>query len=128
MEFDSQPQQNVCRVGAIVTHPGKPEWGRGKVLDVNGDTLTIYFCDCPGENPRDAVKKIKLRYVTLELAELQTDWRLDGLTLESIGENPYPGQSGTRGALWPLSVEVVSTFLLRSDWRQQLKFLKSSSG
>jgi hypothetical protein len=88
VEFDSQPQQNVCRVGAIVTHPGKPEWGRGKVLDVNGDTLTIYFRDCPGENPRDAVKKIKLGYVTLELAELQTDWRLDGLTLESIRENP----------------------------------------
>ena len=36
---------DIIEVGAIVRHPGKPEWGLGQVQSVIGDTITVMFED-----------------------------------------------------------------------------------
>jgi hypothetical protein len=67
------------KAGTIVLHPAKTEWGPGKILDVAGDTLAIYFRDVPENNPGDAVKKINTNYVALLPAGSQSDPWLDNI-------------------------------------------------
>ena len=65
--------------GLIVTHPGKPEWGPGRVLDIQGTHIIVYFRDLPGDHPEDAVKKFDSRSAILEPATTQPDPFLDNL-------------------------------------------------
>lgn len=66
-------------VGEIVLHPNKPNWGPGKILAVEENCLRIYFRDIPESNVGDAVKKINLDYVSLQIAPSQNDPQLDNL-------------------------------------------------
>lgn len=66
-------------IGEYVTHPARPEWGPGRVLDVRGSDVTVYFRDVPGDDPLDAVKTIRVNAVALATAELTHDAILDNL-------------------------------------------------
>lgn len=66
-------------IGTIVLNPKKPEWGPGRVLDVNGTKLVVYFRDVSAATPELAVKTLDSKIVTLERAESQTDPLLDNL-------------------------------------------------
>ena len=64
------------KVGQIVEHPTKPNWGPGKILAISGSTVTVYFRDAQSGDP---VKKLSLGYVNLRLAPEQSDPQLDNL-------------------------------------------------
>ena len=64
------------RLGALVTHP---EWGPGKIVDVHGDLLRVYFRDLLEETRGEAVKRISLGSGFLALAEVRSDPWLDYL-------------------------------------------------
>jgi hypothetical protein len=66
-------------VGFLVTHPRRPEWGPGRILEVRGLKVTVYFRDLRGDDPREAVKTIDTGSVRLPLAEAQADPFLDNL-------------------------------------------------
>jgi len=66
-------------LGSFVTHPSRPEWGPGRVLNVRGSKITVYFRDVPGDDPRDAVKTILMDRVELDISDLQSDTILDNL-------------------------------------------------
>jgi hypothetical protein len=65
--------------GILVRHPGKPEWGLGRVLDVQGTKVKVYFRDLPGDHPEAAVIILDTRYVALEVTVVQSDPFLDNL-------------------------------------------------
>jgi hypothetical protein len=67
------------KVGMLVEHPKMPQWGPGKILDIRGQILTIYFRDVPEQKVGDAVKNISLDYVSLIAVECQTDFMLESL-------------------------------------------------
>jgi len=77
-------------VGDYVTHPIKPEWGLGRVLDVAGHTLTVYFRDLPGEHPRDALRKLRVDKVALERRSVASDIVLDNLPPYRAGDFVRP--------------------------------------
>lgn len=74
------------RVGTIVTHPKCPEWGPGRVLEVKGTKVTVYFRDIRGESLADAVRSIRVDLVPLSLSGQQSDPALDNLPPFSAGE------------------------------------------
>ena len=65
--------------GSIVIHPKRTEWGPGKVLQVDGSKLTVYFRDVAAETPEEAVRKIDTIIAPLDLAAQQHDKLLDNL-------------------------------------------------
>ena len=67
--------ENEIQIGTIVDNSKMPEWGPGRVLDIRGDTLIVYFRDYPGEG----IKKIGAKAGVLTLAPSQTDAQLDNL-------------------------------------------------
>ena len=101
-------------VGDYVTHPIKPEWGLGRVLDVAGHTLTVYFRDLPGEHPRDALRKLRVDKVALERRSVASDIVLDNLPPYRAGDFVRPPrerltyQQGIEKfqALFPLFFEI----------------------
>lgn len=64
-------------------HVKKPEWGPGRVLDVQGTRLTIYFRDAPKADLGTVVKIIDLGKFpgAVALATVQTDPWLDNLPI-----------------------------------------------
>ena len=69
----------IYKVGMIVTHPNKPDWGPGKIQAVEGKTLIIYFRDICEEKPGDAQKTISTDYIKFNIAPVQNDPWLDNL-------------------------------------------------
>lgn len=67
--------QNPYREGLLVRHPGKPEWGIGKILQLLDKTAKVSFRD---DLERD-YRALRLDHVALEIAEQQTDPVLDNL-------------------------------------------------
>jgi hypothetical protein len=67
------------RIGMVITNPKKPEWGPGKILDITGRTITVYFRDDPEPPARTGVRTISLDYATPQVAPSQTDPQLDNL-------------------------------------------------
>jgi hypothetical protein len=65
------------KVGLVIRHRQKPEWGLGKVLELDLTKAWIYFKDIKG-TPKDAVRVIS-GAEHLERAGLQTDADLDNL-------------------------------------------------
>ncbi|HNZ96676.1 MAG TPA: DUF3553 domain-containing protein [Thermoanaerobaculia bacterium] len=65
--------------GLLVTHPRMPLWGPGRILDVDGTKVVVYFRDLSGAEPEAAVRTIDTRYVPLARAESQSDPFLDNL-------------------------------------------------
>lgn len=61
--------------GVLIRHPVKPEWGLGKVLDIRGNSATIFFKDDTTDH-----RTILLDKVQLQLAEEQSDPMLDKLS------------------------------------------------
>ena len=61
------------KVGMLVEHPNRPEWGPGKIVAVADDRIFVYF--------RDALEKkakaILTTLVTPVVAENQTDAVMD---------------------------------------------------
>lgn len=53
----------ATKVGDIVRHPAKPEWGRGVVVDVKGNKLQLFFENLTGE----AAVKLDTSRVSLEV-------------------------------------------------------------
>src|SRR5579872_3800734 len=87
-------------VGTLVQHVTRPEWGPGKVLDVSGATVTVYFRDYTETKAGDALKKISRNY--LRIAEVQIDPWLDNIP---------PLRNGSLGlAKTRLTVEQAVTF------------------
>ena len=70
---------NELRIGLIVTHPKKPEWGPGRVLDLQGTHAIVYFRDIPGDDPNLAVRTLDLQYASLNTGDVQSDPLLDNL-------------------------------------------------
>jgi len=71
--------RNELRVGLIVMHPKKPEWGPGRILDLRAGQATVYFRDIPGDDANAAVRTLDLQYTSLHPAEVQSDILLDNL-------------------------------------------------
>jgi len=63
------------KVGMLVCHPNKPDWGPGKVVGVEAGRIHVVWRDVPG---REA-KKIDLSVVPLPPASEQSDPVLDNL-------------------------------------------------
>lgn len=66
-------------IGLLGTHPNKPDWGPGKVLDVSGGIVVVYFRDLPEAKAGDAVKRIDVKTMPLLVASVQSDPWLDAL-------------------------------------------------
>jgi len=66
-------------IGMTVEHPKRPQWGPGRILDINGEKLVVYFRDLPETKAGDAVKTINPAVVPLRVAESQADPQLDNL-------------------------------------------------
>ena len=92
------------RLGMLVDHPTKPEWGPGRVLAILGRNVRVYFRDFPEHGGGDEIQEIHVDHVPLIPAKSQSDPRLDNLpaTITDLG---------------PLSVrcgflpEVIASFL-----------------
>jgi hypothetical protein len=67
--------QAILRPGVLVRHPGKPEWGLGKVLEAGPTKIKVYFKD----NAKADFTTISLSHVTLEVMEDTPDPVLDNL-------------------------------------------------
>ena len=61
--------------GMLVRHPSKSEWGLGKVLEVRGNVVKVYFKD---DNEKD-FRAISVDRVSLEVIPDQSDSVLDNL-------------------------------------------------
>jgi hypothetical protein len=96
----------VClKVGDIVVHPNKPEWGPGKILALEPPTAAVYFRDYAEEKPGDAIRRIRIDLIHLHLAGEQQDPWLDNLP-------PY--QDGSLGLLRPrLTFEQALRYFTR---------------
>lgn len=67
------------RLDMLVQHPAKPEWGPGKILAIEGTIVTVYFRDAPEAKAQDAVKRIDVSLVELQVASSQSDQMLANL-------------------------------------------------
>ena len=65
------------KVGMIVEHPKRPEWGPGKVMAVGTDRLHVVFRDSLERKAKSIIRNI----VTLNVSELQSDGVLDSLPI-----------------------------------------------
>lgn len=63
------------KVGMIVEHPNRPEWGPGKVVAVSGDRLHVHFRDALERKAKVMVRAV----VCLNVAGEQSDSVLDRL-------------------------------------------------
>lgn len=63
------------KIGDLVENPPKPEWGPGKILEINDSQVTVYFRDVNGR----AIRTIDTNYVKLIPASIQSDPFLDNL-------------------------------------------------
>ncbi len=73
------------KVGLVVENPKAPQWGPGKILAIEGRTVTVYFRDFTERKRGDAVKKISLDHVELAVSRSQSDPMLDNLPAFSNG-------------------------------------------
>jgi hypothetical protein len=80
----------MYKVGMIVTHPNKPEWGPGKIQALNGNSLIVYFRDFLEKKPGDAQKTLSTDYVKLNIASVQNDPWLDNLPPYKQGQTQPP--------------------------------------
>lgn len=68
------------KVGMLVVMPKRPEWGPGKVLEIKGTRVLVFFRDVRKSSIDDAVKWLDLaRGAVLEPAPVQSDPWLDNL-------------------------------------------------
>src|SRR4051812_28970020 len=89
MDCDNHPMTSPrYTVGLLVTHPNRPEWGPGKVLDVAGDVAVICFRDAPETKAGEGVKRIDVKRMPLPAAPSQTDPWLDALPPLKDGRLP----------------------------------------
>ena len=63
------------KVGMIVEHPNRPEWGPGKIVGVSGDRLHVIFRDALERKAKVMVRAV----VCLNAADEQSDSVLDRL-------------------------------------------------
>lgn len=75
--------------GLLVTHPKKPEWGLGKVLDTSGNIVVVFFRDVKEAKTGEAVKRIDITTMPLSVAATQSDPWLDALAPLEAGRLPY---------------------------------------
>lgn len=61
------------RLDMLVCHPTKPEWGPGRILEIDGSVVTVYFRDAPEVKAGDALKRIDVDVVRLEVTPFQRD-------------------------------------------------------
>src|SRR6266404_1917657 len=66
-------------VGLLVVHPRKTEWGLGRILQIDGSKITVYFRDLLGDSPDAAKRILDTRFVSLDRALNQSDYLLDNL-------------------------------------------------
>lgn len=63
------------KVGMIVEHPKRPQWGPGKVIAVSEDRVYVFFRDDMETRAKSIIPSI----VELKIAESQNDAVLDQL-------------------------------------------------
>jgi hypothetical protein len=78
------------KVGMIITHPNKPEWGPGKIQAVNGKDIVVYFRDLCEQKPGDAQKTISTDWAKLTMSEVQSEPWLDNLPPYKAGQSFPP--------------------------------------
>lgn len=61
------------KVGMIVEHPKRPEWGRGKVVAVADERIYVVFREALSRTPKTLLTEL----VTLDVPEDQSDPILD---------------------------------------------------
>lgn len=66
------------RIGTIVLHPRKPEWGPGKVLAIQDGFMTVYFRDDRDCDTPNGTRTLSSSY-PVEVAPVQSDRQLDNL-------------------------------------------------
>jgi hypothetical protein len=71
------------RLGAYVINPKMLDWGPGKILDIKGSTITVYFRDSHDK----PVRMIGTNYVELERASISSDPILDNLPPYVAGDS-----------------------------------------
>ena len=76
--------------GILVVHPGKPLWGPGRVLAVDGSKVKVYFRDLPGDSSEDAVRISNTQFAPLARSESQSDFLLDNLPPYADGKFQRP--------------------------------------
>jgi len=63
------------KVGMLVEHPSRPEWGPGKVVKIGRGLLHVFWRD----NDRNEAMKISLKHIEPTIAEVQDDDLLDNM-------------------------------------------------
>ncbi len=61
------------KVGMLVEHPIRPQWGPGKVIAVSDDRVHVYFRDALEKKAKSLMRE----HVALKVADTQTDAVLD---------------------------------------------------
>src|SRR5690349_16204092 len=65
----------TVKAGTLVTHPRKPEWGPGKVVKIEADSMWVFWRDAAD----NVVKKFSRSAVQFSPAASQSDPMLDNL-------------------------------------------------
>jgi hypothetical protein len=86
------------KVGMLVRHPKRPEWGPGKVLALAGSRVIVCFRDVVGSTFQVATKTIDTSRVLLETASLQADPMLDSVPGGGGESQPPSHVRGRRNA------------------------------
>jgi hypothetical protein len=71
------------RLGAYVTNPKMLSWGPGKILDIKGSIVTVYFRDSLDRS----VRNMDTTHVELEPASISSDAILDNLPPYDAGDS-----------------------------------------
>ena len=95
----------MLKVGNLVVHQNRVEFGLGKVVGVDGPYVRIYFQGVDKALPEDRVLQFKLPVDFLALASRQSDPELDHLP-------PYRDNRFVREAAAPLLTEAKRRFAL----------------
>lgn len=77
--------QPELKKGMIVINPKAPQWGPGRVLEIAGTTVTVYFRDAEGDTFGGAIKRVNAAYAPLVLADDQSDPFLEHLPVDHHG-------------------------------------------
>ncbi len=63
------------KVGMLIQHPSRPQWGPGKVVAISDERLYVYFRDALEKKAKTLLTTV----ITPNVAEDQTDAVLDSL-------------------------------------------------
>ena len=84
------------KVGMLVDHPNRPQWGPGKIVHVEATRVHVFFRDDLERKAKAIVRSV----VSLSVAAAQSDGVLDGLPAAVCDHGSWllPASYGQRAA------------------------------